>query len=301
MGFFGRLFGGKKVRPDEQAAGNMSAGESWRSASSMDECDFEPRDAAEHADEMSELMRQAETCIANGDYEGAVKAYRQVLKLGPDKKAQYNLGSLCAQGKGTSQDFMEGGYWFHQAELAGNLQAGKLCLKCAMDYIHGKMETRSAQELYEDMARFVRHVLPERPNVNEEVCRRLYAFAGNHINKNEYEPAAKLLRASAEFGGDWYSQSDLAALYNTGSGVKQNDLAALYWLDKAIDNGAGEDARTDRNELLAAYKAQLSKTEFRGAMMKLAEWCTFGSEMVPRDTKKAVYWRNVGKSGTWER
>lgn len=113
---------------------------------------------------------------------------------------------------------------------------------------------------------------------------------------NEYSDAAKLFRAAAEYGNDGYSQNYLGVLYNIGAGVEKNDLAALYWLDKAVENGAADVAQTDKDGILNAYKASLSPAEFYEYMMQLSGWCSLGDENVPKDAEKAKYWRTIGEN-----
>lgn len=61
------------------------------------------------------MVIMADMAINEGNYARAAESYKNILKLEPNKAAQYNLGSLYAQGKGVEQDFMEGAYWFRQA------------------------------------------------------------------------------------------------------------------------------------------------------------------------------------------
>lgn len=242
------------------------------------------------------MVMMADLAMENGDYEQAVTSYKNILKLQPNETAQYNLGSLYAQGKGVRQDFMEGAYWFRQAECGGNEQAGKLCMKCSMDFVHQNFDKKSSEQLYMDMVRFVKYIYPETENVNLKVCRRLFAIAENHFNKNEYSAAAKLFRAAAEFGKDGYSQNYLAVLYNRGVGLEQNDLAALYWFDKAADNGAASVAEKDRDGMLNAYKTNFTPAEFYEEMMTLSGWCSIGHEDVPKDAAKSAFWREIGEN-----
>ena len=241
------------------------------------------------------MAKMADAAMNEGEYERAVENYRNILKLEPNETAQYNLGSLYAQGKGVEQDFMEGAYWFRQAEISGDKQARNLCRKCLLDFAHQNFDQKSPEQLYSDMMRFVKRVYPETTDVNLEVCRKLYAIAGNHFNKKEYSVAAKLFRATAEYGNDGYSQNYLAVLYNAGAGIEKNDLASLYWFDKAVDNGAADVAKKDRDGMLNAYKINFSPKEFYEEMLKLSGWCSIGSEDVPRDAAKAVYWREMGE------
>lgn len=242
------------------------------------------------------LILMADVAINDGDYKMAVDTYKSILEHEPNETAQYNLGSLYAQGKGVEQDFMEGAYWFHQAEISGDEQAGGMCLKCCMDFTHQNFDRKSPKQIYYDMVRFIKRVYPETTDVNLEVCRKLFGIAGNHFNRKEYTAAAKLFRAAAEFGNDGYSQNYLAMLYNAGTGLEKSDLASLYWFDKAVDNGAADVAQKDRDGILNAYKTNLTPVEFCEEMMRLSDWCGIGSEDVPKDTAKAAYWRKIGES-----
>lgn len=245
---------------------------------------------------ISAMMTTADAAMDKGDYSLAVDTYQRILKLEPNTDAQYNLGSLYAQGKGVTQNYMEAAYWFHQAEMSGDVQAGNLRLKCTSDFVHQNLELKTAEQIYYDMTEFVKYVIGNMGNVNLEVCRNLYGIAGNHFNKHEYEAAAKLFRAAGEFGNDGYSQNYLAVLYNAGAGVEKNDLVALYWFDKAVDNGAEDVSKQDRDGILNAYKANLSKEEFCKIIMTLSELCRTGNDDVPQDAEKAMFWRNVGEA-----
>lgn len=247
------------------------------------------------AEMLETILMMADLAVDKGDYGQAVNIYKSILLQEPNETAQFNLGNLYAQGKGVEQDYLEGAYWFRQAELGGNEHAGKLCLKCSMDFVHQSFDTKTPERLYADMTRFVKYVYPEKTEENLEVCRRLYAIAGNHFNKGEYVVAAKLFRATAEFGKDGYSQNYLAVLYNTGNGLEQNDLAALYWFDKATDNGAADLALRDRDGILNAYRTNLSTVEFYETMMMLSGWCSIGNCDVPKDAAKAAFWREVAE------
>ena len=232
--------------------------------------------------------------MRNEDYERAVDICKNILELEPNETAQYILGNLYAQGKGAGQDFMEAAYWFRQAELAGNEMAGKLCMKCMLDFTHQNFENKTSEILYTDMVRFVKYIYPEE-NAELKAGRNLFSIAGNHFNNKEYSQAAKIFRAAAQLGNDGYSQNYLAVLYNAGAGAKKNDLAALYWFDKAVDNGV-ETSRKDRDGILNAYKTNLTSAEFYEQMMILSGWCGVGSEDVPKDAAKAEYWRGIGES-----
>ena len=241
------------------------------------------------------LLNQALFYINAGRPDQAVDLYHKILESEPKQPtALYNLGSLYAQGKGVDQDFLEAGYLFRQAELTGDTQAGKLCQKCLMDYMYQRMERGSASELYADVLQFIQRVYPE-AGAEVEANRKLFALAGLHFNRGEYAPAAKLFRPAAEFGNDGLSQNYLAVLYNIGEGVSKNDLAALYWFDRAVDNGA-EVARKDREGILNAYRSNFPVEEFRQEMLELSGWCATGTGDIPKDAVKATYWHEMAES-----
>lgn len=239
------------------------------------------------------MVMMAGISIEQGDYSRAVETYKNILRLQPNETAQYNLGTLYAQGKGVKQDFKEAAYWFYQA---GDEQAKKLSIKCMMDFIHQDFDNKTAEDIYFDMLRFVKFVWPGN-TLELEVNRNLCNMAELHFCREEYAKAVKLFRAAAEFGNDTEAQCVLAMLYFNGNGVEKNDLISLYWFDKAVDNG-NEDTRSDRDGILNAYRTNFSPAEFYEQMMILSGWCSIGNEDIPRDANKAIHWRGIGEGTT---
>ena len=84
-------------------------------------------------DVITAMLTLADVHMEQGDFVQAVATYKNIVGLQPNTTAQYNLGSLYAQGKGVEQSYLEGAYWFHQASLGGDAQAEKLCTKCMLD------------------------------------------------------------------------------------------------------------------------------------------------------------------------
>ena len=236
------------------------------------------------------LLLLGEVALSSADYDAAVEAYASALKIEQNENALYNLGSLYARGLGVKKNYVEAARLFHQAELLGNEKAGKLCGKCMLDYLHDGFEDRSAAELYAAMAVFVSQVYPEATDQKAEVNQGLYVVGATHFDKGEYAEAAKVFRAAAEFGGDGYAQYYLGLLYGAGAGLPKNDLAALYWLDCAADNGAEALAAKERDDILDALRQSLSAPEFDETMKALAAWCEWGTDDVPVSPAKALRW-----------
>lgn len=154
--------------------------------------------------------------------------------LSGNTTAQYNLGTLYATGRGTEQNFLHAAYWFYRAAIGGDTQAEKLTMKCLMDYVHKDFAKKTPQALYQEMLHFAEQLYP-RENSRDIAVDRMNDLADFHMSRREYSADAKLFRAAAEYGDSGKAQNMLAVLYNTGNGVKQNDLVALYWFDRAVD------------------------------------------------------------------
>lgn len=240
---------------------------------------------------IEQMLTNAAICLEQNKPERAFSTYTEIVKLTPNASAQYNLGVLYATGQGTGQDQLQAAYWFHQAALNGDEQAGKLERKSLMDLVHKGFDQKSPHIIYHELLQYGELVYP-RESSRDIAVENLNTLAKYHWNKGQYAEAAKLFRASAQFGDDGEGQNFLAVLYNNGAGVEKNDLAALYWFDRAVDNHFAP-AQADRDGILNAYHGSLSSTEFYEQMELLAEWCTHGSADVPQDGKKAAHWRSL--------
>ena len=108
--------------------------------------------------------------------------------------------------------------------------------------------------------------------------------------KKDYIKAEKFLRAAAEFGNHAEAQNSLGILYNLGSdAVQKNDLASLYWFDRAAEQGL-EVAIKDRDGSMAAYYDNLGKGDFIEQLTLLSKWCMNGHPKVPKSAQMAYYW-----------
>lgn len=241
---------------------------------------------------MDVMLAQAESLLKDGKAGLAVEQYQNILKLRPHAVAQYNLGSLYAQGKGVAQDLCKGARYFRQAEKNGDTAASKMVRKCELDYMNQALDGETAAGLYERMRSFVSTVYPEDPA--GRVGQELTALGSHYLDKKEYPRAVKLLRAAAEFCSNSQAQNVLGVLYNAGSGVQKNDLIALYWFDRAADQGIAA-ARTDRDGILNGYRSSLSAEEFSEYMEQLACWCREGTEGIPQTPERAGRWHSLAQ------
>ena len=162
------------------------------------------------------LLLLGQVALGANDYESAIEAYASVLKLETNETAFYNLASLYARGLGVRRSYLEAARLFHQAELLGNEQAGKLCRKCMFDYLHEDIDEKSPADLYAAMSVFVSVVYPEAANSEQDVNNGLYAIASTHLNRGENAQAVKVFRAAAEYGNDEYARAYLETLGDNG-------------------------------------------------------------------------------------
>lgn len=237
------------------------------------------------------LLLLGQVALRENDFPAAADAYASALAIEPNMTAAFNLGSLYARGLGVRKNFMEAARLFHQAELLGNEQAGKLCGKCMLDFIGEGLDAKTPMDVYAAMSVFASRVYPEAADPASEVETGLFAIASTYFQGGDYVRAARVFRASAEFCNDGLAQYYLGELYNAGAGVEQSSLAALYWFDCAVDNGAADVALEGRDVLLDALRHDLAEAEFREAIAMLADWCETGSPDVAVNRAKADRWR----------
>lgn len=238
-------------------------------------------------------MSMALSFLEEKNYGSAFDLFKLVAENTDNSKAQYNLGSMYAQGLGTEQDFVEAAYWFNKAYKKGEEGANKLTMKCLLDYANIVLRSETEKGIYEKLSAFAKRVY-NAENYRTIVRKNLLELSLYYFNnKKDYAMAAKLFRAGAEYENDAMCQNYLAVLYNAGAGVEKNDLASLYWFDKASEQGVAA-AKNDRDGMFNAYINNLGKQETAEQLRMLVDWCTTGiDESVPLDEIKANYWRDI--------
>ena len=253
--------------------------------------------SASSQDVIKSMLFLAETAVNENNYKAAFETYKNIVSLEANETAQFNLGVLYANGLGVEQDYLQAGYWFAQAQRSDDDEAEDKAYQCMVNYVYQDIENKTPEQVYYSLIRFIKGVYPGQYN-EDEIGSILFFFAEQSHNSQNYTAAFKLFYACAQFANIGAAQNYLGIYFNMGCGVEQNDLAALYWWDKAVSNGAGDLALKDRDGLLNHYKATLSPKEFYEYMTILSGWCRIGSEDVPKDAQKAEYWREIAEKGT---
>lgn len=273
MGIFNRLFS-KKKNPDIQE----NNGQTVASQNVIDV-----------------MLANAETCLNEGNAERAFKTYNDILEMQPENsKAQYNLGTLYALGKGTEQDFLKSAQYFSIVASKGDSEAKKMCEQSTLYYVNQNLASETPYDVYQKMLTYASTLYPENSadgtaSQKSFASEKIFSVGSYYLNQKRYEEAAKLFRASSEYGNHGKSQNFLAVLYNSGAGIEKNDMAALYWFDRASDNGVQE-AGKDRDGILNAYQNNNSPEVFAETIEQIIKECNNGSKDIPRDDKKAEYW-----------
>ena len=274
MGLFDRLFSKKK---------NTDAQESSRQAV--------PAQSVIDA-----MLANAEACLNEGNAERAFKTYNDILEMQPENsKAQYNLGTLYALERGTEQDFLKSARYFSLVASKGDSEAKKMCEKSTLYYVNQNLASETPYDVYQKMLTYASVLYPQSSNNGTAsqkniASEKLFAAGSYYLNQKRYGEALKLFRASGEYGNHGKSQNYLAVLYNAGAGTEKNDMVALYWFDRASDNGVQE-AQKDREGILNAYRNNNSPEVFAETIEQIVKECSNGSKDIPRDDKKAEYWR----------
>lgn len=246
------------------------------------------------SDQVIETMLGLAEGLLNGGSEAeAVQMYRSILQLRPDTTAQYNLGSLHAQGRGVEQDFCEGGYYFRQAELAGDESAARMVLKCELDFVDQHAAQDDPAMLYTHMQHFVSRVFPE-DAADERIGSELHRFGMHFLGKKEYAKAYKLFRAAGEFCNNDQAQEVLGWFYRDGLGMIKRRQVALYWFDRAMTNG-NEAARGECMKIYDAMRSEDTPSAFAGSLRWLAGCCERGTADIPRTPEKVAYWQRIAQ------
>ena len=243
------------------------------------------------------------------DYKFAFINFKNAAENGNDAEAQYNLATLYATGKGVDKDLLSAAFWFNKAEEQGDAQAGKCKVKATWDYFFENIDQWDEYETYKAAIDF-QILLYGKQNADDKAKDLISGISANLMRRQDYAKSLKCYRAMAEFGNDDTSMFNLGLIYMQGFGTAINQLAALYWFDKAADLG-NKQAKTNRdlvfNEFLKQKKGPVEATmtlpgkfsmDFKAKSIfgVLSVWCKFGSDGVMLDEEKSKYWEVCAKS-----
>jgi TPR repeat protein len=225
------------------------------------------------------------------DYKKAFVHYRLVAENSNDTEAQYNLAGLYATGNGTERDCLLAAYWYKKAADQGDEKAAQLLQKATLDYFSEYVENRSPEDIFTAAVNYYGKLYSfDQEQAAANAVDLIESFAVYyHEDKQNYACAFRCWQAMAVFGKSDSAMFNSGIYFYKGMGMERNDLAALYWFDKAADCD-NEDAKTNRDAIINAY-LQSPPLPIRELFEILASWCEHGTDGVPVDEEKSNYWK----------
>ncbi len=225
------------------------------------------------------------------DYQTAFSLYETAANEGNDTEAMYNLGIMCATGRGTKQDYLKALEWFTKALGAGDTQSEKMLDKVSWDYFNSNLNSWTAEQAFEAAATITR--IRYGSGDISKAKDLLEGIGGNLIQgHNDYPRGAKCFRAMAQYGDSDPAQFNMGLFCLNGQGVDENSLAALYWFGRSSIKG-NVPAKEKRNWLMNEYIRQLDFPGAMGQMNILVRKCRDGADDIPKDSDSFTLWQSV--------
>lgn len=166
-----------------------------------------------------------------------------------DASAQFEVGARLAEGKGTSQNFVEAARWYQLSAAKGFAQS---------QYRLGTLYERGLG-VKKDLARALVWYGRAAEQGNVKAMHNLAVIIAGNESEPDYPAALHWFSEAAEHGlAD--SQFNLGVLYENGLGVAVDRVAAYKWYALAAKGGD-----TDAGGLRDALKAKMSADERKKA------------------------------------
>jgi TPR repeat protein len=220
-----------------------------------------------------------------GDFAAAAQEWTPLAEAG-DAHAQYNMGLLCAAGKGVTQDFNQAVEWYRKAAEQG-VPAAQYNL--GVIYANGQGVPVNSPEAAKWFLKAAQQGIPNAVIGLGNVYYDADAGFRNYTEAEKwYRQAADAGVASAAF--------QLGVLYDLGQGVKQDYEEAIQWYQKAADKGYapamanlgilyynGQGVKRDMVQALSWFHRALRFGDPRGVELIAAS----ENKLRPKDIKKA--------------
>lgn len=174
----------------------------------------------------AQSLEQSKDAYQRGDYPTALIGFRLLAEQG-NVDAQYVLGEMYANGRGTQQDYREAAHWYRKASEQGDADAQ---FNLGVSYGNGlgvPKDEREAVNWYRKAA--------EQGHAIAQYYLGVRYDNGRGVQQ-DYREAASWYRKSAEQGyAD--AQYNLGVAYTNGQGVPQDDREAVNWYRKSAEQG----------------------------------------------------------------
>jgi TPR repeat protein len=172
------------------------------------------------------ILRYADWCESNGNDAAAVHCFTLAAEQ-EDAEAQFNLGFMYANAKGTAQDDVEAIKWYLKAAEQGHAVAQT---NLGLMYAKGRAVTQDCVEAL----KWYRLAAGQGYPAAQLNLGYMYAN-GNGVAQDDME-AVTWYRMSAEQGYA-AAQNQLGLMYENGKGVIQDDAEAAKWCRMAAEQG----------------------------------------------------------------
>lgn len=172
----------------------------------------------------SDIILDAINCYQAGSYE---QAFSLFMKNHENATAQYYLGIMYENGRGTSKNYDNALKWYRKAADKGYAKAQN---NMGGMYYEGRgvaKDYKTAYNWYKKAA--------EQGDETAQSNLGIMYFNGQGVNK-DYNEAASWFHKAAE-QGEVRAQNNLGFMYEYGYGVDKDLKEALYWYQMAAQQG----------------------------------------------------------------
>ena len=167
---------------------------------------------------VSATLNDAYAAYSRGDYSQAIKLFKPLAGNG-SVIAQYNLGSMYAQGDGVRQDYQTALHWYRLAAMHGN-EAAQFSLGCMYASGQGVIQN------YQEAVQWYRLASAQGSPGAQFNLGWMYDH-GQGVTR-DYQEAVQWYRLAA-VQGLAIAQTQLGVRYSGGWGVAKDYQAALKW------------------------------------------------------------------------
>ena len=161
-----------------------------------------------------------------GDYATAIREWRPLAEQG-HALAQFNLGTMYAEGKGVPQDYAEAMKWYRKAAEQGNAAAQN---NLGFMYRNGK----DVAQDYAEAVKWYRKAAEQGMAEAQNNLGFMYII-GRGVPQDDAEALQWWSKAAEQ--GHAEAQHNLGFMYQNGKGVPHDDAEAMRWYRKAAEQG----------------------------------------------------------------
>jgi len=244
-----------------------------------------------------DIHQRADDLYKQGRYTEALPLYQGLAEQG-DAPAQFILGGMYSNGKGTAKDEAQAVVWYRKAAEQGDVVAQTM-LKIQADDLYDQGRYAEAFSLYQGLA--------AQGDSSAQFDLGAMYEAGQGVTKDEAQSMVWYHKSAEQ--GDASAQFNLGIKYNFGQGVAQDYSQAVYWYNKAAEQGDknaqsnlgfmysnGKGTAKDEAQAVVWYR-KAAEQGLAMAQFNLGNMYNYGKGVI-QDYNQAVYWyRKAAEQG----